>query len=99
MFQDLRFSRESFIGSVWWHRPWQKVDRRCRQRPQHWNEHVTAYRDATQCEIHRMRASNPSAHAKRVYSAQHECRYAPHSSAAIRNDHVPPRVARVSRAS
>jgi len=44
MFQDLRFSRESFIGSVWWHRPWQKVDRRCRQRPQHWNEHVTASR-------------------------------------------------------
>lgn len=46
-----------------------------------------------------MRASNPSAHAKRVYSTQHECRYAPHSSAAIRNDHVPPRVARVSRVS
>lgn len=45
--------------------------------------------------------SNPSAHAERVYSAQ--CTSVdsstPHSSAAIRNDHVPPRVARVSRAS
>jgi len=47
MSQDFRFSRESFVGSVWRHRPWQKVDRRCRagrQRPQHWNEHVTASR-------------------------------------------------------